>query len=593
VFCPVSITWEKESVLQKGLKQKSTDKRKHNRYFLLYELFQSISSTLDPQKALNLIIDAAVEITGATSGSLCLVDWQKGVLNIEVTRGFVQPLGDLKLKVGEGITGWVAQTGDALLIRNTARDPRYVQVKQDIKSELAVPLNIDGKLIGVVNVDSIKLNAFDIEDLELLVLLSNQSAQVIQNSRLFDTVARKVAELSTLIEINKTIAGTLALDKILSEIVRRTAKLMDSRLCSLRLLSENGESLVLRAHHGGSPAYSNNPVISVKDSLVGRVILTGRPLQVADVKKEADYSLSDFAQQEGLASLLSVPLKARRKIIGVININKAKSHHFSSEEIKLLRTFADLCAIAIENARLYEKMLTLEEQIRRADRLAAVGELAAGVAHEIRNPLTIIKMIFEAGTSLNQRDVEVIGEELDRMNNMVGHFLKFARPGEPNLQFCNVNKNLDNVLLLVSHAIDEKAIVLKQHLDFQIPNVFVDPVQLQQVLLNIIINSIEAIANRGVIEITSESTDGGRVRIIVKDNGGGIPAAVQKNLFVPFSTTKPKGLGLGLSIAHRILKTYKGKLTIDSTEGAGTTVVIELPAGKTSEEIASYGGPGN
>ena len=192
-------------------------KNSQNRYLLLYELFQSISSTLDPKKALNLIIDAAVKITEATSASLCLVDWDKKILNIEVSRGFVKHIGELKLKVGEGITGWVAKTGKSLLVKDVSLDSRYVQVKEDIKSELAVPLMIDGKLIGVVNVDSNKLNAFDIEDLELLILLSKQSAQEIQNGQLFDTVRRKVEELSTLIEINKTITSTFSLDIILTQ----------------------------------------------------------------------------------------------------------------------------------------------------------------------------------------------------------------------------------------------------------------------------------------------------------------------------------------------------------------------------------------
>jgi len=116
-------------------KLKEGNKVSQDRYYLLYELFQSISSTLEPKEALNLIIDAAVKITGATSGSLILVDWKKQILNIEVSRRFVKHIGDIKLRVGEGITGWVAKTGQPVLVRDVSKDPRYVQVKEDTFSQ--------------------------------------------------------------------------------------------------------------------------------------------------------------------------------------------------------------------------------------------------------------------------------------------------------------------------------------------------------------------------------------------------------------------------------------------------------------------------
>lgn len=343
-------------------KRSALARRQHqqDRYFLLYELFQSISSTLDPTEALNLIIDAAVKITGATHATLTLVDWDRKILPIAVSRGFLQD-PDVKLKVGEGITGRVATTGQSLLVNDVSKEPCYVSLKKEVKSELAVPLKIEQRTIGVLNVESIRRDAFDIEDQELLTLLSNQSAQVIKNSQLFDTVNRKVDELSSLIEINKTIARTLSLDKILNQIVGRAARLMNSSLCSLRLLSEDGEELILKAHNRRSRNYGNWPNIRVKDSLLGNVLKTRKPLQVPDVRKEPNYRLIDFARQEGLCSLLSVPLKVRHRITGVINIYKSEEYRFSDEEVVLVKTFADLCAIAIENARMYEKMVGLEE----------------------------------------------------------------------------------------------------------------------------------------------------------------------------------------------------------------------------------------
>lgn len=551
-------------------------KNSEQRYVLLYELFRSISSTLDPQKALNLIIDAAVEITSATNATLNLIDWEREVLVFKVSRGFLKQISGLQLKVGEGITGWVARHGKPLLVRDVSSDPRYVKLKDEIKSELAVPLEIDGKLIGVVNVESVELNAFDAEDLEHLTLLSKQSAQVIKNSQLFDTAKRKVEELSTLIEINKNLVRTRSLDKILNQIVSKTAHLMDSSLCSLRLLSEDREELVLSAHCGGGAGYRKHLRISVRNSLLGGVVSSQKPLQVADVRDESDYLLRELAQQEGLCSLLSVPLKVRKKMIGVINIYKSSRYLFSDDELMLVGSFADQCAVAIENARLYEKMRYMEEQARRSERLAVVGELAVGIAHEIRNPLTIMQMIFESDGGLVEKDIEIISAEMERMNKIISHFLDYAKPNEPIQEECDVNEILRDAQFLLSHAFKRKKIKLKSRLEKQLPIILADRSQLQQVILNLLLNSTEALPDGGQITLRSARRKD-EVQIEIQDNGPGIDARVMQKLFLPFTTTKPNGLGIGLSIAKRIIDAHNGQFSIKSSAEDGTVATVKLP----------------
>ncbi len=552
-------------------------KNTEDRHFLLYELFHSITSALEPQKALNLIIDAAVKITGATNGSLILIDWEKRILNIEVSRGFNRRIENTKLKVGEGITGWVAETGKPLLVPDVSVDARYVTVQAEIKSELAVPLIIDGELIGVLNVDSTRKNAFTIEDLDLLTLLSKQSAQVIQNGRLYETAKRSAEELSTLIDINKTIASTFHQDEILRQIVERTARLMKSKICSVFLVSDDEEFLVLKANHGGSENYSRNREISISGSALKRVIRQKRSLQLPDIQNGEDIDSTEFTKQEDVRSMLSVPLVVRQKAIGLINIYKARKYHFSDEEKRLLKTLADLCAIAIENARLYENMVTLEEQARRAARLTAVGELAVGIAHEIRNPLTIIKMIFDTEGELNSRDREVIGEELQRMNTIIANLLDYTRPKDSVRELCKLNRILENTLLLVAHEFDKKAVFVETNFAGNLPQIPADPVQLQQVFLNLLINSGEAMPNGGRIIIRTGPVEENMVEITIEDDGEGIPQEISRTLFTPFKTTKSKGLGLGLSIVKRIIDSHQGRLEIKSAPGAGTQVNIQLP----------------
>jgi signal transduction histidine kinase len=569
------------------MEERAIKKTGEDRYYQLYELFRLISSSLEPSRALDLIIDAAVKITGASGGSLIMIDWQKKILNIEVSRGFTRSIRSVKLKIGEGITGWVAKEGKPLLVRDVLHDSRYVTVKDDIKSELAVPLVVENKLIGVLNVDSTHANAFDEEDLDLLTLLSKQSAQVIRNGQLFDTSRRQLEQMSTLIEINKAIASTLSLEKRLNQIVERTARLMKSKICSVLFLSEDGKELILKAQWGGSPDYSDKPNLKVDTCLIGQVIRSRRSIQVLDITKESGYLFKDLAKRENLKSLLSVPLIVRDRIIGALNIYKSKWYEFSDEEKTLVRTFADLCSVAIENARLYEKMIDLEEQTRRAERLTAVGELAVGIAHEIRNPLTIVKMIFESGSVLTEKDTKVISQELDRMNTIISHLLDYTRPKEVKPEPCDIQESMENTLFLLAPQFDKKNIRVITDLKTRGYKVLADPVHLQQVFLNLLLNARDAISGKGKIQITCRVKRQREMNISIVDNGTGISQKIQENLFVPFTTSKPKGLGLGLSIVHRILKAHNGSIKITSAPGKGTTVNLVIPIYSKEEERTS------
>ncbi len=556
--------------------EKQTESR--DRYYLLYQLFHSITrSTLEPARALELIIDAGVQITGATKGSIVLVNWEQNILEIAASKGFVDPVEKFKMRIDEGITGWVAQNGEPLLIPDVSQDDRYVQLDAEIRSELAVPLKIDDQLIGVLNVDSIRLNAFGSEDLDFLTLLSQQSAQVIRNGRLFETVRQKAEQLSALIDINKTINSPRSLDKILRQIVTSAARLTHSKICAVRLLSDDREELVLRAQHGGSPDYSEQANIRISRRNLGRIIHKRQPLHLEDIRKDEKYGLAEFANKEKVRTMLAMPLVTRNKAIGMIQIFKTRRYSFSEEEVLLLNTFSDLCAISIENARLYNKMLTLEEQFRFAERLAAVGELSAGIAHEIRNPLTIVKMIFDSEQQLNDRDREIISEELDRMNKIITNLLDYARPQDPVRELCNVNRILDTVGQLLSHAFERKEFELKTNLYKRLPKIEADPVQLQQVFLNIFMNSREAIQAGGSIEVETGIAENDMVYIVFRDDGSGFPESVVKNLFVPFTTTKRKGLGLGLSIIKRIVNSHQGTIQIQNRPQGGAQVRIELP----------------
>lgn len=549
----------------------------------LYNLSRVISSTLEPQEVLNLIIDAAVKITRATTGSLMLIDTDSGVLNIEVARGFPpRMVSDTKLKIGEGITGWVAEEGSPLLVPDVTKDRKYVKIDKDIKSELAVPLILEDEVIGVVNVDSNRASAFTHEDMELLSTLASQSAKVIQNAGLYDALKRKVEELSALFDIGKVIAGTLNLEEVLKVIVEKASYLMNTKVSSLMLLDSNGDELAIKAVHGGGADYTVKPNLRVDKSLIGQVVKTKKPLMVLDVRKEKRYRHLDLAKKVGLCSLLSVPLMVKDRVIGVINTYTATQHRFTSEEIQMLSSLADQSAIAIENARLYEQMIGLEERIRETEKLGVLGEMSVEVAHEIRNPLTIVKMLFHSLSISDEKDVVVIESELDRMNRIVTQFLDYAKGDKPEWQDVDINQVLEDTLLLVDHRLSQQRIALKKALS-PLPYIPCDLEKITQLFLNLFLNAIDAMGDGGYLQVSSEAI-GGSIQVKIKDSGSGIPGSIKERIFQPFVTTKVKGLGLGLAIVHRVVKELKGKIEVETQPDIGTTFSIILPLEREKDE---------
>jgi signal transduction histidine kinase len=566
-------------------------KQRYERLKLLYDVSNVLHSSLDAQEALTLIVNEAVRLTRASSGSVALVNPTSQTLDIEAANRLPAGANKLKLKVGEGITGWVARNGKPALVGDVHKDQRYVELRREVRSELAVPLHVQGEIRGVINVDSDRENAFTESDQELLEELAAHAAKVIQNTWLYEQIRFKARMFETLVRIGQTINSTLNLDDALNAITREASTLMSSKVCSLLLLDESREWLDLRASHGAGLAYINKPRLSVEESLVGVVIRRGKAVQVENVQTSSRYQNVEVARREGLVSLLSVPLMFGGEAIGALNVYKGQSYTFSNEEIRILTALAELSAIAIEKARLYERVVGVEEQLRQNEKLSALGLLAAEVAHEIRNPLTVMKMLFHS-LDLNfpagdprGKDAEIVREKMDHLNKIVEQILDFARTTEPDLRIINVNQLISDLALLVRHKLTNQNIRFEQRLENDLPELSADAAQLEQAFLNLTLNAVEAMNTGGTLIITTKSLRIPRsspaathVQIEFKDTGAGMTAEVQDRVLSSLlSTTKQKGTGLGLAIVRRVVEAHRGKLKIRSSPGRGTTIAITLP----------------
>ena len=564
---------------------------RYERLQLLYQVSNVIHSTLEPQEALQLIVSEAVRLMHASSGSVVLINPTSGFLEIHASQNLPSAATRLKLRVGEGITGWVARTGKPARVGNVTQDPRYVMARRGVRSELAVPLEVNGETRGVLNMDSDRADAFTAEDQELLQELAVQAAKVIQNTWLYEQLRLKAHLFESLASVSRTINSTLNLDEALQAITREAGVLMHARTCSLMMLDESREWLDLRASYGAGEAYINKPRLPVDDSLLGVVVRRKKPMQVANVQTSSRYQHVEVARDEGLVSLLSVPLIFAGQAIGTLSVYMSQPYNFSNEEISILSALAELSAIAIEKARLYERVVDVEEQLRQNEKLSALGLLAAEVAHEIRNPLTVMKLLYH---SLNlkfpngdprAKDARIIDAKIEHLNKIVEQILAFARTTEPKLAPVNLNELVDELGLLVRHKLANQNIRLVRQLQPDLPVVMGDAPQLEQAFLNLILNAAGAMPDGGTLTVESKAIRLPRsnprathVTVEFKDTGSGMSKEVQERAFTAvLSTTKAKGTGLGLAIVGRIVETHHGNVRIKSQIGSGTTIRITLP----------------
>jgi signal transduction histidine kinase len=548
----------------------------------LHNISTALNTTLDPRQVVSLVLREAVRITQADSGSVVLLNPETGRLDIEDSFGLGPGAAQVKLRLGEGITGWVAEHGRPLRVGDVTQERRYVAVRESVRSELAVPLEFEGQVQGVLNVDCDRLEAFSAADEELLLAMAAQAARVLHNAWLIRQLRQRATQLETLITIAKEILLPLTLEEVLRHIVREARRLMRARLCSVLLMTPDREELELKASDGAGEDYVRRPNLKVSDCLVGVVVRRKRHLAIPNVQESDQYRHTELARQEGLVSLLSVPLVSGDEAIGVLSVYTAEPHRFSNDEILLLTALAGLSSVAVRKAQLYEKVVDVEEQLRQNEQLSALGLLAAEIAHEIRNPLTVVKMLFHAldlrfpGDDPRSKDAAIIGEKMDQMNRILDQTLIFARRSEPELKPTDVNALFDDVLLLVRHKLAQQGIQLQWRPAAGLPLASLDRTQIEQAALNLILNAAQAMPKGGTLTLTTEAREPG-VCVSISDTGVGMTDEMQQRLFEGFLTTKTSGTGLGLAVVRKIIDAHHGRIEVDSAPGQGSTFRVFLP----------------
>lgn len=551
----------------------------------------AVHGSLEPRDALHRLVAEAVRLARATSGSLVLRNPNSNLLEIEAATGLPREATIFRLPIGKGVTGWVALHGTPARVGDVQSDPRYVMLRPEVRSELAVPVLLDGEVSGVLNVDSEQEHAFTAGHEAMMVELAQHAAVVIRNTWLFEQARRRTALATSLVSIARLINSAIGLEELLNLVTREAVQLTGAKLSSVLMVGEDPELLEVRASHGAGPDYLGRGSLRIQESLVGVVIRRRKPLQVEDVRSSRLYQSTEVARREGLVSLLSVPLVLGDEALGALNVYTGELHTFSNEEIQTLGALAELCAMALERARMADRMGSAEEQLRQSDKLCALGLLAAEVAHEIRNPLTVMKMLFHSmdlqfpAGDPRLEDARLMGNKMDHLNRIVEQVLDFARHSEPRLDWVTVGSLLDDLRLLTRHKLRAQSVELVIEVEPGSDRLRADSVQLEQAFLNVILNAAEAMPDGGKLTIRcamDEGEENAGCLIAFTDTGPGLPSSIS---MAPggflFGTTKRRGTGLGLAIVNRVVETHRGRMELRSEPGRGTTVEIHLPRDPT------------
>ena len=564
----------------------------------LKEISELVTSSIDFNKLLINIINTIARKMQTDICSVYLLDNDNSLV-LEATIGLNhEVVGKLKLKIGEGIIGYTAESGEPCMVARSEHHPRYVYCPETGEhgdySMLAVPLRREGLIMGVLCVQTYHERIYNSDEVNFLFTTASQISGAIRNAQLFENQKKSLEEISHLYEVGNLLSHSLELPTVLSQIVTICAEMVDARGSILQLKDRGHHYETLKYVHGTARNPEFKLVLEQISPYIQDVLHQGKNLLL----QEGRQGSTEFGLFVSPVSLVGVPIILKGDVIGTIIVFD-KNHidnQFTTDDERLLSILSSQAAIYIQNARLFDmirkneqQLIEIREQLLRSERLAAIGEMSARVAHEIRNPLVAIggfaRKAYEQSPEegKGKQYLAIVIDEVNRLERILYDILDLSSPAQLRYQIINLHEMLEESILMVKEICKAKNVIIQARYDANQFLIKADRGQIKQVFLNLFQNALESMEKTGgdlkIHTYTSPHERGKPERIVVtvRDTGCGIPQKDQPHIFDPFFSSKPKGSGLGLPITHKILMAHQATISLVSRINLGTMFIIEFP----------------
>lgn len=564
------------------------------------------SSSLELDVVLRNVIEMTCEAIKARDGAILEIELETGDL-VFMSASHEDLLGQ-RIPAGKSVAGWVAENRQVTYANDVSADSRWYagfdnSVDLDIDSLLCAPLIFHDQLIGVIEIINKRQGCFSEEDANLLEAVASIASVALENARLYTSTRDRAEELLLLNEIGLALTRTLDYNALVDNALARVQRLFQAEHVSLLQPDPyTGELVFIKALTGKDPI-DIDVCLEPGEGFAGWALEHRQAVLVDNARNDQRFS-TRVDKQTGMqtCSLMAVPLLTAESEIGVIEVVSERAAAYTNEDLRTLQSLASTLAVALDNARLYNdlKELLLERERAQAhliqsEKMAALGRLAASVAHEINNPLQAIQgcltLFGEEMAGAQRQDkmrryLETVNEEIGRIAVIVRRMRDFYRPAEEGYHPTDVAEVFESVLGLAAKQLQHSHVSVETTWNGNSPIIEANPGHLKQVFLNLVLNAIDAMPEGGKLSVavTPDSLQRNHeqiarraVKIEVSDTGKGMSPETIDQIYEPFFTTKAKGTGLGLYISYGIIQSLHGTIDVASQLDHGTTFTIRLP----------------